>query len=294
MPPADIDVSVELVRSLIERGAPQYAGLTITSFANGWDNAVFRLGDALLVRVPRRAVAAELIEHEQRWLPELAPRLSLPIPAPIVAGRPDAEFPWPWSIVAWMPGTMLATAATIDQGSAAEVLTTFFDELHRPVPNDAPTNPYRGIPLADRDRATRTHLAAASAAGLIDADVADACWADALAAAPWSGPRLWLHGDLHPANIIAVDGRIAGVVDFGDLCGGDPATDIAAAWMIFDASHRAALRARWAGADDDLWRRARGWALAHSVACLSNSNEDDVIHHVGARTYRAVVDDWTQ
>lgn len=96
-----------------------------------------------------------------------------------------------------------------------------------------------------------------------------AIWEDAAAAPEWTGPRLWLHGDLHPANVLTADGTFCGVIDFGDLFAGDPAGDLAAAWVLLpdgaaDRFHRAYRPA----ADEALLRRARGWAVLRSLACL--------------------------
>src|SRR5260370_623550 len=87
MPPAEVSVSADLVRRLLAAQQPDLAHLPITVMANGWDNLICHLGSDLLVRLPRRAMAADLVVHEIRWLPVLAPRLPLPVPVPVRAGR---------------------------------------------------------------------------------------------------------------------------------------------------------------------------------------------------------------
>jgi aminoglycoside phosphotransferase (APT) family kinase protein len=103
-PPAEAVIDAALVRALIDEQHADVAHLTLNDLGEGWDNRLFRLGEDFLVRVPRRAVAATLVEREQRWLPRLAPSLPLPIPVTLRAGRPGCGFPWPWSIVPWFPG----------------------------------------------------------------------------------------------------------------------------------------------------------------------------------------------
>ena len=97
-PPAEVAIDASLIRALLQEQHPDLAHLALVDVGEGWDNRLFRLGDDLAVRIPRRAVAAVLIEQEQRWLPQLAPRLPLPIPVPRRVGRPGCGFPWSWSI----------------------------------------------------------------------------------------------------------------------------------------------------------------------------------------------------
>ncbi|MGC4773433.1 phosphotransferase [Micromonospora sp. DT44] len=179
MPAAEVSVSVELVRGLLDQQHPDLADLPIEILANGWDNLVCRLGEELLVRLPRRAVAAELIAHEQRWLPELAGRLPLPVPAPLRVGQPTIRYPWSWSVVPFFPGRVAALSQPDDPWSAAVTLGGFLDALHIPAPPEAPVNPFRGIPLVGR------------APGVLDA-LAHVDPADRDAALRiWSRPRWW-------------------------------------------------------------------------------------------------------
>src|SRR5262245_2189646 len=150
MPAAEVSVSPELVRRLLAAQQPDLAHLPVQPMAHGWDNLMYRLGGELAVRLPRRAAAARLIMHEQRWLPAIAPRLPLPVPAPVRTGRPALGYPWPWSIVPFLPGQMAAREPPADPAGAAASLGGFLAALHAPAPADAPVNPIRGIPLAGR------------------------------------------------------------------------------------------------------------------------------------------------
>ncbi|GAA2243818.1 aminoglycoside phosphotransferase family protein [Kitasatospora cystarginea] len=288
MPAAEVPVSVDLVRHLLDAQHPDLADLSIEVLANGWDNLVCRLGEKFLVRLPRRAKAAELVAHEQRWLPELATRLPLPVPAAVRVGRPTAQYPWSWSVVPFLPGRIAARTAPDDLRSAATALGGFLAALHTPAPPDAPVNPFRGIPLAGRAEGVLNGLA--HVADAADRAAAQRVWETAAAAPAWDGPPLWLHGDLHPANILVDHGRISAVIDFGDVTSGDPATDLSVAWMLFTAEQRAALRQAYGHADDATWERARGWALALSLVFLTHSADNPLMGGIGERVFRAVLD----
>lgn len=292
MPRAEVDVDDDLVARLLVEQHPDLAGLPLALAANGWDNAVYHLGDDLAVRLPRRELAAELVRHEQRWLPELAPNLPLPVPVPVRTGRPSAGYPWHWSVVPWFAGTSAIEAPPADPMAAAEMLGRFVAALHRPAPPDAPANPYRGVPLADRDDGVRQRVDALH--DLVDGAAVLACWDELVTTPRWRGPALWLHGDLHPANLVVVDGGLAAVIDFGDLTAGDPACDLAVAWLAFGPEARPAFRAA-AGAertvDDDTWQRARAWALALALAYLANSADNPAFHALGHRALAAALAD---
>ena len=292
MPAAEVDVSVSLVRKLLEAQHPDIARLPLEVIANGWDNVVCRLGDDLIVRLPRREVAAQLVLHEQRWLPILAPRVPLPIPAPVRVGHPSDDYPWPWSVVPYLSGRSAAEDPPEDLRAAAISVGTFLGKLHAPAPPDAPINPFRGIRLADR-RATLAGRIA-SLAGVIDQAAASRALENAVAVPPWRQPPVWLHGDFHPHNILVTDGAVSGVIDFGDLTSGDPATDLAIAWMLLPAAHRADFRtayetANGTGIDADTWARAAGWGLAFALAFLANSADNPLMAGIGGGALAAVL-----
>ncbi|MFG2359154.1 aminoglycoside phosphotransferase family protein [Streptomyces sp. NPDC048521] len=287
MPAEEVSVSVELVRRLLDEQHPDLAHLPVEVLANGWDNLVCRLGEEFLVRLPRRAMAAELVAHEQRWLPKLAGRLPLPVPTPVRVGQPTAQYPWSWSVVPFFPGRIAARSEPDDLWSAAAELGGFLDALHTPAPSEAPVNPFRGIPLAGRAEGVLTALAHVDSA---DRATALRVWETAAVTPAWDGPPLWLHGDLHPANVLVDRGRISAVIDFGDITSGDPATDLSVAWMLFTAEQRAALRQAYGRADDATWERARGWALALSLVFLTHSADNPLMRGIGERAFRAVLE----
>ncbi len=289
-PAADIDISPALVTALLEEQHPDLARLVPVQSAEGWDNVLFRLGDELAVRLPRRAVAASLIEHEQRWLPQLAARLPLAVPVPVRIGTPSRLFAWPWSIVRWLPGTSLLHSSLADTSAATAVLEQLFLALHQPAPIDAPTNTYRGVPLASRTEALHGHLRQLE--GIIEREAVLRVWEQVVSTRSWPGPPVWLHGDLHPGNLLVEAGRLSGLIDFGDLTSGDPATDLSVLWML-PSEIRARFNA-WSGigADvDALKMRARGWALALGLAYLAHARDDEAEAALGRRTISAGLSD---
>jgi aminoglycoside phosphotransferase (APT) family kinase protein len=272
-PAAEIEIEADLARRLLAEQHPDLADLAITPVASGWDNAMFRLGADLALRLPRRKIAARLMLHEQRWLPMLADRLPLAVPAPVRIGVPQADYPWPWSVAPWIEGeTADLSPPDADQG---EVLAAFFQALHEPAPNDAPHNPYRGVPLATRAGTFETTMAALSGRlGPIEASIR-AIWADA-SAAPNDTPPTWIHGDPHPRNLLVVDGRIIAAIDWGDVAQGDRASDLSAIWMLLpdETARRRAIGAL-PSVTDATWRRARGWAALYGVILLNAGLAND-------------------
>ena len=242
MPAAEVEVSADLVRRLLADQHPDLARLPVEFLANGWDNELYRIGDRLIARLPRRALGAEIIKNEQRWLPRLAPGLPLPIPYPERTGVPAFGYPYSWSVVPYLPGVPAAEDRSFDPAGAAAALGGFLGALHVPAPADAPANPFRGVPLADRAGSFAANLALLTGhQDLLDRDAVLRGWGAALAAPGYDGPPRWLHGDLHPANILVNDGQVSGVIDFGDITAGDPASDLSVAWMLLPLSCHASF-----------------------------------------------------
>jgi len=272
-PAAEVDVDEALVRRLIKEQHPDLAALPLAPAGSGWDNAMFRLGSDLAVRLPRRAMAANLVEHEHHWLPLLAPRLPIAVPAPLRTGRPGGGYPWRWSVLPWLPGEPADVSPPAPH--QAVPLAGFLRALHVAAPPDAPVNPYRGVPLAKRDELVRARLQ--RLASLLTPN-AIAVWESALSA-PAAVNTCWVHGDLHARNVLVDEGAISGVIDWGDLCAGDPATDLAAVWMLLDDAHarRQAIR-HYGAVEDGTWLRAAGWAVSFGTVLLETGLADHPRH----------------
>ncbi|WP_253810856.1 aminoglycoside phosphotransferase family protein [Nocardia amikacinitolerans] len=265
----EFEITAELVRDLLRDQHPDLAELPVRLGARGWDNQLWRLGDDLAVRLPWATESADaLLCKEHTWLPTLAPRLPLPVPVPKRFGEPSERFPRPWIVTTWVPGEPADRSPVTRGAEAATTLAAFLTALHQPAPEEAPTERGRGGRLADYTEGFAEQLAAATESGLIpDPDAVRAVWEDAAAAPEWAGPALWLHGDLHPANVLTADGAICGVIDFGDLFAGDPAFDLAAAWILLPDGAAEDFHAAYRPAPDAATlRRARGWAVLRALA----------------------------
>ena len=289
MPKAEVDLPLTTVADLIVRQFPRLSGQELTPVGEGWDNFMFRVGRDHVARFPRRELSAPMIENEGRWLPVLADRLTLPIPAPIFVGQPDLGFPWRWLLAPWIEGTQLARAASVDVGLCCGQLGLFLRSLHEPAPEEAPDNPWRGMHVAERDEVTRERIANV-AANEAERDRLMSIWEEVVGAPPHDGPPVWLHGDLHPANVLTVDGQVSGVIDFTDLTSGDPATDLSIAWMIPGADPEAVFAA-YGRRDHSLISRARGWALALGVTYIDHGRDNATMTQVGRDTVRSLLDE---
>ncbi|MEO5534582.1 MAG: aminoglycoside phosphotransferase family protein [Pseudolysinimonas sp.] len=287
-PPSDIRSDAALVAALVAEQHPSFAG-PVDLVAGGWDNVIYRLGSGFAARLPRREVAVPLIENEQRWLPTLTTVLPVIIPSPLAVGRPTARFPWPWSIVAWIDGSGLDEVPPPVRDAAADTTADALLALHRRAPGGAPVNRVRGVPLADRLEAWRGNLAATDLDG-DDLGMVEAAFAAGATAAIWDGDPVWVHGDLHPANTVVdpVRGDLVALLDFGDLCSGDPATDLALAWTGFGPEGRAQLRERLdanGSYDDAVWVRARAWAAGLAVTYLAHADDAPRMGAIARHTF---------
>ncbi len=262
----EFEYGQDLVRALLREQHPDLADLDLQDVNGGWDNQQWRLGKELGVRLPRTERAPSLLRREQRWLPELARRLPLPTPTPVRTGEPSSLFEHTWTITSWVEGTP-ADLTPITRIDAADVLAEFLVALHHQAPADAPSNSTRGIPLAGlKERVDDSFKAIADHT---NAEAAREVWQKAVAAPAWQGPPRWLHGDLHPANVIVRDGGLAGVIDFGEMCAGDPATDLSAAWILLPTGAAQRFFDAYKLADEATVARARGWAVFRALGLIA-------------------------
>jgi aminoglycoside phosphotransferase (APT) family kinase protein len=264
----EVDIDADLVRRLVEEQFPHLSNLPVADFKSaGTVNAIYRLGDELCVRLPRVRRWASGLDRECKWLPLLAPGLTLEVPEPVVKGSPTSEYPFSWAIFRWIEGHTYAPDRIDDECQTAVDLARFVAELHRnhlpPIDDETPYGWRRS--LAGQDADVRSWIA--QSWDLIDGPAVTAAWEDALEGAAWDGTYAWIHSDLVPPNLLVRDGRLCGVVDFGAAGLGDPARDLNPAWSVFGQAGRTVFR-DLVGADDDTWRRGRGIALSQAVGLV--------------------------
>jgi len=272
----EFSIDVRLVRALVDRSLPEFASLPLSPLrASGSSNALFRLGDELLVRLPRQPGGSTTIEKEARWLPEIGPRLPVSVPEIVATGEPGLGYPERWSVVRWIDGTVPVVddhgpATTVTGGRLASDLASMVNALRNiEIPTSALADPelrwYRGAPLGAQDAHTRhsVELCRSISELALDLDAALEVWEQAMAlpGIERAATTRWYHGDLLAENLLVRDGRLAAVLDFGGLAVGDPTIDLIVAWEVLDAASREVFRAA-VGADDETWLRGRAWALS--------------------------------
>ena len=272
----ELVIDVGLVRTLVDTSFPAWSSLPLAPLdVAGSSNALFRLGDELLVRLPRQPGGSETIEKEALWLPRMATLLPVAVPEVVAVGEPQLGYPERWSVVRWLDGDVPEVVdptapATASRAALARDLADVVSALRdAEVPPEAEVDPrlrwYRGDPLASMDETTRHNAADCRAIPDLDLDL-DAClrlWDEAVAlpGADQAPTSAWYHGDLLAENLLVRDGRLAAVLDFGGLAVGDPTVDLVVAWELLDPSSREEFR-RAVGVDDASWLRGRAWALA--------------------------------
>jgi len=267
---AEVDTDPSLVGRLLAAQFPHWADLPIEPVRSaGTDNAIYKLGDDMAVRLPRIHRAIGQVDKEHQWLPRLAPHLPLAIPIPLAKGTPGEGYPWHWSVRRWLEGEDATIERITDLRQAALALAQFVAALQRIDPTGGPPpgvhNFGRGVPLAMRDAYTRAAIA--SLDSMLDTRAVTAAWNAALAAPPWHRRPVWIHGDLQSGNLLVERGQLCAVIDFGALGVGDPACDLMVAWTLLSGESREAFRAALS-VDDTTWARGRGWALSVALIAL--------------------------
>jgi aminoglycoside phosphotransferase (APT) family kinase protein len=270
----EVHTDVPLVRRLLAGQFPQWAELPIERVSSaGTSNALYRIGDAMVARLPRIHWAVGSVDKDFDWLPRLAPLLPVAIPVPLAKGTPAEGYPWDWGVYTWLEGEN----PTADRIAGSRALTgdvvQFVDALHGVDLANGPAT-HRGASLEEQDESARAALVALN--GMIDTKAAAAAWDEALETPEWSGPPVWIHGDLLPGNLLVGDGRLTGVIDWSLLGIGDPACDMTIAWSLLSAEARNVFRAEL-DIDDGTWARGRGWALSIALIALPYYKETNPV-----------------
>lgn len=267
----EVDTDVSLVGRLLAEQFPEWADLALEPVRPlGTDNALYRLGDDMVVRLPRRERTSKTLEKERQWLPRLAPLLPLAVPVPLAEGMPAEGYPFAWSVYTWLKGENATIERITDLGQLATDLAQFVAALQQIDPTGGPSpgehNFFRGEPLAARDAPTRAAIV--SLRGAIDVGAVTAAWESARRAPDWEHPPVWIHGDLDSRNLLVEEARLSAVIDWGCLGVGDPACDVMVAWKVLSADTRDIFRTVLS-LDESTWARARGWGLSQALGALS-------------------------
>lgn len=274
----EIITDAAFVGRLIAGQFPEWGDLPVTPVpSSGTDHAMYRLGDEMVVRMPRRPGGGEIIEHEKRWIPVLAPHLPVEVPMPFGMGKPDLGYPYPWLLLPWLDGVNPVVNHVADPHRLAGDLANFIAAMRRIDPNDAPAT---GLTLAQRDAQVRSDIDALR--GEIDTDAVAAAWEAALLIPEHHDPPVWNHGDLAPGNILLLNDRLHAVIDFSGAGVGDSAVDLQVAWNLLPAEARGTFRDAL-NADDHTWQRARGRALAQALVQLPYYKETNIPLATNAR-----------
>ena len=262
------DTGVWVVRVLLRRQTPALAHLPLEPLSNtGTDNALYRLGPSLVVRLPRLPGAAQGLATEVDWLPRLSRRLPVAIPRLVHAGEPAVGYPYPWAVLSWLDGVDGWASRHHDDWFGPDLgidLARTVRELHTtPVQNAPRREPgSRGGPLRALDDGVRWWLNQAD--GLLDIAAVTRIWDQCLEAAAYEAGPVLLHGDLIPGNILVAGGHLSGIIDWGGLGAGDPAQDLNPAWSVLDPNGAAAFR-EFLDVNSDTWLRARGFVLQQAI-----------------------------
>lgn len=288
-PPAEIEITAELVTHLLEAQHPDLAHLPVHGLVEGWDNVMMRLGSDLAVRLPRRSIAVDLARREHSFLRPIAESLDIGVPVPLRLGIADDTYPWPWSIVPWFDGTSAAIVQL--HAEAAPRLGATLKRIHRPAPAELPLSPFRGVPLVERLTVMRDRLAAAAPTlnelGLSTEQVW-AVWEPLAQTQIDVGPVL-VHGDLHPRNVLTEHGDLVAIIDWGDMTPGDPATDASAVWSLFEPEVHPRFWEAYEWFSPLLERRARAWAIYFAVLWIADAGDVEEFMVMGRTTISRVM-----
>lgn len=287
------EITLELVRSLLKKQYPQWAELKLQPIrSSGTDNALFRLGDQYVVRIPRiewsPSSVTNGINKEWLWLPQLAQHLKTPVSEPIFKGEPNETYPWPWSITKWNDGHNPAFEKENEYEELAVDLAYFLNELHRiELPKMGPLS-RRGVPLKEQNKETTEAIHALE--DDMDTKPLASLWEQLANTPKWNKPPVWMHGDLLPGNILIQNNRLSAVIDFADVGLGDPACDLIVAWSLLNEHSRAVFRKHLVNIDEHTWKRGQGWALSIALIIIPYyKNTNPVLTSVARRMIEQLI-----
>lgn len=261
----EIEIGIGLVKRIVAEQFPGWADLPLKKvMSSGTNNALFKLGDGMVVRLPRISSAVKHINTERTWLPKLAPHLPVSVPLPLGLGYPSKGYPWPWTIYTWLEGLNPDVDLLTEPELLASDIAQFITDMHRIDPTDAPPA-RRGAPLEVQDPQVRQALK--DLHDVIDIAAATRIWEECLQVPAWAQPPIWVHGDLMHGNLLVTEGRLSGVIDFEGVGIGDPACDLIPAWNLLPVSARDTFKIT-SNVDNDTWLRGKGWAFSMALIQL--------------------------
>ena len=262
----EFEIDELLVRALLKSQCPHWAHLPLKTIeSSGTDHALFRLGNAYVVRLPRIDWAVENIEKEYEWLPKIARCVKIPLSEPVFKGNPNPSYPWPWLITKWNDGYNPSFEKENEYELLAKDSADFLNELHGIKLAHGPRS-RRGVPLKERDEETKKAIDALK--DEMDIQSIDIFWNQLSNTPSWGKDPVWVHGDFLPGNILVQKNRLSAVIDFSGVGIGDPACDLIIAWALFGSHSRKIFKAHLDNIDEDTWERGRGWALSIALIIL--------------------------
>lgn len=289
-PKAEITITDSLVKNLIDTQIHELDNLPLKYLDAGWDNVMYRLGDDYLVRLPRRELGATLIKNEQVYLDYLPDQLLIEIPRVIYAGKPQDNYPWHWSVLPYFSGSA-ADTVHIDSGEAVRLMK-FLKSIHRPDNGVAPSNDHRGVNLSLRADDVTKRLLNIKGPLAEGYRIIEVLWRQALDAKQ-NQINNWIHGDLHPKNVLVQNGKISAVIDWGDITAGDIATDLASIWLLFDDKSARDLAMTTYGMNHDLLNRTIGWVIYFAAVFYDNGLADNARHlKIGEQAFGRLIEDF--
>jgi aminoglycoside phosphotransferase (APT) family kinase protein len=281
---ADAVVDEALARRLLRAQVPSVAAAELSLLGEGWDVTAWLVDRAWVFRFPRRAAVVPGLARELAVLPRLAPHLPAAIPAAVHVGAPSEAFPYPFAGSRHIAGAELSGNEPHD--ALAPALGAFLRALHAIDPASAgaaalPIDPLGRGDLAARVPRTLARLDELAAAGVwrASAELRDAL--AATAGLPPSTTRAIVHGDLHLRQILAEAGALTGVIDWIDICVGDPALDLSILWSLFSPAGRQAFLAHYGPVDLTAISRSRVLAvfLAATIALYAHTERRSSVLH---------------
>lgn len=278
--PSAIHIDEKLVQALLSEQFPEFSSLDV-SFVKpqGWDNRTFRIGDDKLARLPSSSKYRHQVLKEYEWLPFLSSAITLDIVHPVALGKPSSIYPFHWLINKWIPGVTLASTENVDTKLVVSGLVSFLDNLQRVDTIEAPEpglhNFYRGGSLEVYSSEMQQAISLIDDAEIHLKKQLEVIWSKAIGSR-WEHDPVWLHGDLSAGNILVRDGRIAGIIDFGQAGIGDPACDLAIAWNFLNAESRISFR-KHTNFDKHTWQRAMGWSAWKAAIVYSGMTDSNAL-----------------